>query len=129
MGDGVVIVCSNCDDHQEYLLGGSRKWLNIEDIIDRFSPAVQGKIKNLQCDYSIEYIYYGYAIFECFQCDTAHSRLHVEIEYGGNKFYEAPYRCSECRRKLTKTYKQVENFLCRKCRSRSLKELVEFRWW
>lgn len=129
MGDGVVIVCSNCDDHQEYLLGVSYKWLKIEDIIDRFSPAVQRNIKNLQRDKPIEYIYYGYEIFECVHCDTAHSRLHVQIQYCGDKIYKASYRCSECRRMLTKTYKQIENFKCRKCNLRSLKELVEFRWW
>ena len=123
MGSSVVSHCSECDDYKEYTLGVGMMFSELGNIIDLFSPTVQSKITALQCENSIENADFSYELFECSHCDTAHSRLHLEIAYNDDKIFTASYRCYECKGPLKRTEREIESFKCRKCGNSTLKKL------
>lgn len=121
MGSGKATRCENCGDGQVYYLGVGFAFSDVFNLIDQFPLGAQKMIKNISSFFQIECQDMSYEIFECRHCDTSHSRLHLSIKYNSGMVYMPAYRCSECRRKLSKSTKRLDSYKCRRCGKYSLK--------
>lgn len=120
MGYGQVTHCSNCSDEKEYTLGAGMAFGDLFNVIDNFPKGAQNKLKYISSLHEIEQQDLSYEVFECRQCDTSHSRLHLTIKYDGKKWFSPNYRCSECKHKLFRSNRPLTNFKCRKCKKYAL---------
>ena len=121
MGSGKAITCESCGDKKMYYLGVGFAFSNVFNIIDQFPLGAQKKIKYISSFFQIERQDMSYEVFECRVCDTSHSRIHLSIKYNNGMVYNPLYRCPECRRKLFKSKRQLQNYKCRRCGKYSLK--------
>ena len=128
MGRGIVTECTTCHNQESYTFGIGMEFWDLDNIITSFPYGVRKKIKELEKQYAFEGVSYSYGLFECTHCDTAHSRLSLEIKYAGGLVYKPQYKCYECKRNLKPSSRKVDSFKCRKCRSYELKETGDLMW-
>jgi len=114
--------CSDCSDEKEYILGIGFLFSDIMNVLDQIPKGAQKKIHEIFSLYTVKYSEFSYKLFECKCCDTAHTRLHVFVQYDKGRSYSPTYRCSDCRRKLVRSKRKLSTFKCRKCGSYGLQK-------
>ena len=128
MGTGISTECRKCQNQETHLFGIGMIYSDLSNIISFFTPGVQKKVLELEGQHRFEEVDYSHDLFECIHCDTAHSRLSLEIKYSGSLVYKPQFKCYECKRKLKPTNRDVGSFKCRKCCSYDLVETNYINW-
>ena len=129
MGRLAGTFCSDCSDEKEYILGIGRLFSNIMNVLDRIPKGAQKKIHEIFSLDTVKDSEFSYKLFECKYCDTAHTRLHIFVRYDKGRSYSPIYRCSDCRRKLVRSNRNLSTFKCRNCGSYGLQKRGHDRLW
>ena len=129
MGSSIMTECSNCGDQKDYTFGVGMMFGHLDNILELFTPSIQSKVAELKKNSNFNQTDYSYELFECRHCDTAHSRLNLEITYDKNKVYRPSYKCYECKRSLKRTNRKIKSFKCRKCAYYGLKQIYGESLW
>jgi len=128
MGHGISITCSNCGSTESFRLGVGMMYSSLENVIFLVAPAARKKVLKVLAEHDVEEVSYEHALYACPRCNTLHNRFHYRIVYDDDKVFEPRFRCGDCRGRLEQAEKDISQYSCRQCGSRSLTEEHQVLW-
>jgi hypothetical protein len=129
MGSGFSIVCKNCDEYSEFLLGYGMLHSSLDAVLDLVPFGAQKQIFEIRLDHQPVDVNYGYELFECSSCKTLHSRFDIRFKYGESQKFQCNFYCGDCRKSLRRAKKDPLSYRCRNCGEPSLEHSYNMCPW
>lgn len=135
MCHGIVVECQNCSYAQEFYLGNG--FANCVPEVGLTFTLLRSKNARTQIQQILETetvtdVHYAYELCQCDRCQRLYSRFYVEIKYNHNSTYQTTYRCSKCKRILTRVQFEdlqgSDDIPCPTCHQKSLQITEYFHW-
>lgn len=114
------VQCGHCHAEEHYKIGHSDNEDRIEKAIDSFQGKTQIQIRSIIKKHTINSAEYGFALFNCPECQTLFNPFSVEIEYDDIMLFKPFHKCGQCNSTLIRATKPVESYVCKHCGEKQL---------
>jgi predicted RNA-binding Zn-ribbon protein involved in translation (DUF1610 family) len=119
----ITIQCQHCHTQEQYKVGHSNSENTLVEAIDNFHGKTQIQLRSIIKKHHIDKAEFGYALFNCPECQTLYNPYAVEVEYDEIMLFKPFHKCQSCNTTLIRTTEAISTYTCKHCGEQQLHKI------